>query len=303
MTPLNIDCVVVTYNRLSLLKECLNAISSQTYPINKIIIINNNSTDGTIDFLSTLSDNPLYKIINLEKNIGGAGGFSRGIEEGVKDGADWCWIMDDDTIPTTTALECLVNATKLTDNIGFVCSKVLWTDGTPHLMNLQKLYPNTKPFNFYSTSTIPAFEVKTASFVSIMINSNCIKKIGLPIAEFFIWADDMEYTYRIHRNGYKNFYIDNSIVIHKTGDNYMPHPDTAPENTAWKFYYQARNVSFLKKQEKGFFPFILSTLNMYRVYIHRINKRKDNNKKLFKKYIRKGCIDGLKFNPSIKYIK
>jgi glycosyltransferase involved in cell wall biosynthesis len=51
---MKINCVIVTYNRLSLLKECISALKNQTYKINKIYIINNNSTDGTSDYLQEL---------------------------------------------------------------------------------------------------------------------------------------------------------------------------------------------------------------------------------------------------------
>ena len=48
---MKVNCVVVTYNRLALLRECLAAIEKQTYPIHKVIVIDNCSTDGTEDFL------------------------------------------------------------------------------------------------------------------------------------------------------------------------------------------------------------------------------------------------------------
>lgn len=48
---MTINCVVVTYNRLALLKECLDALDKQTYPIHKIVIVDNCSTDGTGAFL------------------------------------------------------------------------------------------------------------------------------------------------------------------------------------------------------------------------------------------------------------
>ena len=45
-----VDCIVVTYNRLSLLKECLVALLDQEYSLNKIYVINNNSTDETKEY-------------------------------------------------------------------------------------------------------------------------------------------------------------------------------------------------------------------------------------------------------------
>ena len=125
---MKINCVIVTYNRLSLLKECISALKNQTYKINKIYIINNNSTDGTSDYLQELIADSQFVIINLPQNIGGAGGFSEGIKRVVLDGCDWAWIMDDDTIPMNNALEELVKGTTVAKNVGYVCSRVVWTD-------------------------------------------------------------------------------------------------------------------------------------------------------------------------------
>lgn len=59
---MRINCVVVTYNRVALLKENLSALKSQTYPIHQIFIINNHSTDGTEAYLSTFNNDPQMKI-------------------------------------------------------------------------------------------------------------------------------------------------------------------------------------------------------------------------------------------------
>lgn len=301
---MKISCVIVTYNRLTLFKECLAAVRNQTLQPHKITIVNNHSTDDTSEYLSLFLNDPQVSIVNLPENLGGAGGFSRGIKDAVMDGADWVWIMDDDTIPQSDALEKMVLATELTNKVGFVCSKVLWTDGSPHLSN-QPNFSTEKGkilFNSYSTREVPAFLVNNATFVSVLINAEAVKELGLPISDFFIWMDDIEYTVRISTHGYDCFYVDNSLVVHKTSANYLSRPDTAPIETAWKFYYQARNVAYMKRKNRGKLAVLISTLNMYRVYLRRVNKRKDGNKTEFRKYIWKGCWDSLKFNPSIEYL-
>jgi len=63
---LKIDAVVVTFNRLDKLKECLEALS--TFDLNNIFVINNASTDGTKEYLKKL---PNIQPINLEENVGG----------------------------------------------------------------------------------------------------------------------------------------------------------------------------------------------------------------------------------------
>ena len=109
-----VAAIVVTYNRKALLQECLEAIFSQTYPVRKVIIVDNASTDGTRDLLDQrgfLKDQRvLYKL--MERNTGGAGGFCDGLKIARDMPFDWFWIMDDDTIPAEDCLEELLKAGK-----------------------------------------------------------------------------------------------------------------------------------------------------------------------------------------------
>lgn len=301
-----INSVVVTYNRLSLLKENIAALKAQTYPVHAIFVINNCSTDGTKEYLQDFADDRQVVVFNLEKNLGGAGGFSKGIKEAVMSGCDYVWLMDDDTIPTPTALEALMEVNKITTSpIGFACSKVVWTDGSQHQMNKVSLkYQNgLKTPITYQTDVPNIYLCRNCTFVSVLISSSAVYELGLPISEFFIWHDDIEYTERISSHNYLCFFVQDSVVLHKTAINYAAHPDIAPPETAWKFYYQARNTTYMKRmKEKNKFFFYFSMLNKYRIYMHRIGKRKDGNGQLFKDAIRKGCLDGLKFAPVIEYL-
>lgn len=302
MKPQKIYCIVVTYNRLELLKENIEAIKKQTYPIEKIIIVNNNSTDGTYEYLKQFETSPLFTIINLSQNIGGSGGFSTGIKEAVLAGSDWTWIMDDDTIPNPSALENLIKYNDLTNNVGFICSKVEWIDSSIHLMNIPciKSLTNNIPFNKYSNKDV--LLVESASFVSLLINTEAVKKVGLPIASFFIWGDDQEFTYRITNHGYIGLYVDSSLVIHKTLDNYTSDLKTAPDNVAWKFFYEIRNTMYLRRRrKKSYLSFLSSSISHLKKDLKQIKKRKGDQKE-FKKAIYKGFRAGLKFNPQIEFI-
>lgn len=301
-----VNCVVVTYNRLDLLKENLEALSKQTFSINKIIIVDNCSTDDTANYLAAFSNNPNYIIVRTEKNLGGAGGFSLGLKLSVLDGCDYTWLMDDDTIPYSDSLEQLIKPIALDDRIGFSCSLVNWIDGKPHIMNKPNLYTE-KGSNIPMPITkgeCTAYKCRTCSFVSVLISSQAVFEVGLPIKEFFIWCDDIEYTGRISEAGYTCYYTEQSIVLHKTSSNYYPSIDQAPANAAWRFYYQARNTCYLKhrKQPVKLF-FYISVFNKYRLYKHKLKRRKDGNTEEFMDAIKRGCLDGLKFYPEIEFIK
>ena len=184
--------VVVTYNRIELLKECIAHLQAQT-SVADIFIIDNASTDGTGELFSAAQEGILY--FNTGTNLGGAGGFNYGMRKACELGYEFVWVMDDDTLPEPTALEKLLEADeKLGGNYGWLSSLVLWKDGSPCKMNIQKItkWRPLKSFNEIS-------EVQYASFVSLLLKSDTIKKYGLPYKEFFIWGDDWEYTRRISK--------------------------------------------------------------------------------------------------------
>lgn len=96
--------VVVTYNRLELLKEVVESLRNQTYTECQILVVNNGSTDSTLEWLSLQSD-----IITItQENCGGAGGFHTGMKYAAENEYDYCWVMDDDVISEPNALEELI---------------------------------------------------------------------------------------------------------------------------------------------------------------------------------------------------
>ena len=203
--------VVVTYNRKELLCECLEALLHQECSFLDILIVDNASTDGTYDYIEKYLKDKRVIYENTGSNIGGAGGFNYGMKLGVKLGYDYIWLMDDDTIVKKDSLTKLLEADNyLKGDYGFLSSKALWTDGNICRMNKQKLKKCSKNSKYQ--------EIYFASFVSFFVKTSVIKEVGLPIKEFFIWADDCEYSYRIQKK-YNCYLINDSEVVHKTSNN------------------------------------------------------------------------------------
>jgi len=187
--------VVVTYNRLEMLKKCISALESQIYSCD-ILIVDNASTDGTRSWMEQyILNKQNIRYINTGVNLGGAGGFNFGMRKAVELGYDYVWIMDDDCIPNPDSLEKLMAADTMlggSANYGFLSSKVLWTDGSECIMNRQKFkkLPVMNPY-YEEKGLKPVIQ---ATFVSLLFPVETIKMAGLPIKEFFIWGDDIEYT-------------------------------------------------------------------------------------------------------------
>ena len=201
--------MVVTYNRLPLLRQCLAALTSQTALGLTIFLIDNGSTDGTAEAVAAMTlPNLVYR--NTGKNLGGAGGFAYGVREAALAGYDALWLMDDDTLPTPTALAEFLQADRdLHGRYGWLSGRALAPDGTDQPMNLQRVTPYKDLPNF-DGARIPAV---MASFVSLFLRTETVRRYGLPIAEFFIWSDDWEYTRRISR-AQPCYVIPASRVVH-----------------------------------------------------------------------------------------
>ncbi|MEX0636164.1 MAG: glycosyltransferase family 2 protein, partial [Ferruginibacter sp.] len=254
-----IAAVIVTHNRFALLQEAIQAVLDQDFPTNNIVVVNNGSTDGSTEWLK--QQQGLHCI--HQANLGCSAGFSAGIKKAYQLGAEWIWVMDDDSIASPTALRQLIDAVHTIgdDRTGFICSRVEWTDGSPHLMNIPHINIFDKlgnPFNKYEKEG--ALLVNSCSFVSLLVNVKSVAVCGLPYRDFFIWGDDMEFTKRIIQAGFLGFYAPGSIVVHKTATNYSADIFNDDDKSIWKYKYGIRNNLFVIRKNKGRFKFLIVVL-------------------------------------------
>lgn len=246
MKELKIMSVVVTYNRKELLLECVEAIVKQTYKIEKIIIIDNNSTDGTYEILESKgylsNEQILYKKLN--ENIGGAGGFYEGMKLARELNAEWVWIMDDDTIPKENSLEELIKAIDIVnDKVSFFASSVFSVnDETMNVPLINTDLGNNGYQDWCKYLKDGIVKINQATFVSLLINGEAMKKIGLPCKDYFIWGDDIEYTLRLNKYYGQAYMVGKSQVIHKRkGGQALSLKDEENINRIKNYAYSTRN--------------------------------------------------------------
>jgi GT2 family glycosyltransferase len=227
--------VVVAYNRSALLQECLNALLAQTVPADEILVVDNASTDDSVVRARSIAGE--IRVLSLPRNTGGAGGFAVGIAEAVEHyGADYVWVMDDDTVPTVAALEELLRvAARAPQNTNLIASRVVWIDGRPHPMNTPRVRPFVGRAARVRAAEHKCYPVRSASFVSLLIKEKAVRSHGLPIVDYFLWNDDFEYSTRLLRKG-RGYIALNSVVVHKTQKFGSTDADPGP-----RFRFEVRN--------------------------------------------------------------
>ena len=296
-----IAAIIVTFNRLDLLKQCIKNLQLQNVCCD-ILIVNNFSTDKTeewvLDYVKNNS-NVFYK--NTGRNIGGAGGFNYGVRWAIESDYDYIWLMDDDCLPYENALEELIKANEIMKgNYGWLSSTVLWKDGHECKMNRPKLKKSF--YEYIEFIQYGIVQAEQSTFVSLFLKTDTIRKVGLPIKDFFIWGDDIEFTRRIAvRYNIPCFLVGNSKVLHAMANNCGSSIATDGAERIQRYKYAFRNENYLYRKEglAGIAYYIAKCgINILRIF------GKAPNKKFYRCSIILECmIKGLFFNPKIEYIQ
>lgn len=221
MSP-RVAAIVVTYDRPEQLRECLAALDRQSRSVDHVYVVDNRAGElgqplmRTEDAASTLR----LSYLMPPTNLGGAGGFCLGLEHAYSDGFEWFWLVDDDAIPADGALEALLAAHErmpASDKPVLLASLITGTDGRPHPRHTV-IYK--REHDRRQTDTIAALgyaNIRRADFVSVLIARRAVTRYGYPIADYFIWGDDLEYTSRILRRE-RGLFVPDSIVCHATSN-------------------------------------------------------------------------------------
>ncbi|HWC36459.1 MAG TPA: glycosyltransferase family 2 protein [Mycobacteriales bacterium] len=240
---MRVVAVVVTYNRLPLLLKCLMAIEAQTRPVDAILVIDNASSDVTRTAVQ--QNHPRAEIHSLSSNIGGAGGFAYGIDA-VRRYADKVWLMDDDAAPHPDALARLLAAQDRHPGAPptLVASRVIDHDGHPIPMNVPRPRPFARKAAREAAGAAGCVPIRSASFVSVLLDAAACRNHELPIADYFIWNDDFEYTARLLRHGV-GLWCPASVVEHAVD---------AGAGPGARFGYEVRNKLWLLTRSNALSP-------------------------------------------------
>jgi len=241
-----ITAVVVTYNREGLLIRCIEHLRKQTVCLNNIIVVNNGSTDGSEAWLNCQTD---LDVIHQD-NVGGSGGFNRGIQHAYESGYDWIWCMDDDVYPEPNCLEMLLKQDG--DKVGILCP-LRKQEGKIFLTEIRK-FNLCNPFKSLHIDVLTQKDVNGIDFINIegiafegpLIKREVVGSIGLPNKDLFLLYDDSDYGYRAVLAGYQIRLVTKAILNKEL---FFADEDrvTQVQKGKWKLYYHIRNTVYFNR--------------------------------------------------------
>jgi len=215
-----VSAVIVTFNNALMLRELIRDLYSQTYPPDHIIVVDNASDDKTPEVMK--EDFPGVEYMRLRENTGSAGGYYIGMKAALRN-SDMIWTLDDDVRLYDNSLQELLQGFEdLGDNgqVGAVRS-------------VGRAHPHSLPTEF-----------ETCPWRGSLIRTDAVKKVGLPSKDYFIYGEDLEYSLRMKKNGFKFFWIPSSKCVEmrdgKTNDRLFGRAVRIyPSN--FRLYYAFRN--------------------------------------------------------------
>ena len=218
---MKVVAVVVTWNRKELLLECIDALARQTHPVERVVVVDNNSTDGTVEALeaSGLGDRVTLDLVRLTRNGGGSEGFHYGVREALRSESDWIWVMDDDCEPAVDALEKLLSSRAAQDPATSGLAPQV-RDAKGQLLPMHRGRIVKRPVRAPAQGPAagdydqPETELDFFSFVGPMFRTSVVRDMGPPPREYFIRFEDLEYSARAAERG-RMWLVNPAVVVHK----------------------------------------------------------------------------------------
>lgn len=247
-----VSIVILNWNGWQDTLECFDSLSRITYPNYEIIILDNNSSNDSIEkinnWIANKKSSISYKLLINSQNLGFAGGNNPGIKYALRNKADYILLLNNDTIVDPGFLEKLVKVAENDESFGIVGPKIYyetdknriwfggghftWFGGGRHL-DFDKI--DDKP----SDETIK--EINFMTGCCLLIKRETVEKIGLMDENFFLYYEDTEWSLRAKKYGYKVIYAPGSHIWHKVSRSVKPKTNPVVH------YYHIRNALLLSK--------------------------------------------------------
>lgn len=230
--------VILNTNRRADTLACLESLSKSTYDNLKIIVLDNSSTDGSVDAIrSSFTD---VQIINLSENLGYAGNNNVGIREAMKQRADWVLVLNEDTILDPDCLTELIKVGESDPKIGIVGPMVYHHNEPDVIQSAGGMLGKYWQSQHLGQNELDQGQFRSPHAVewisgcAILVRKDAIEQAGMLDASFFIYWEETEWCIRVSRGGWKILHVPQAKIWHKgVQRDYQPKPSFT--------YYGTRN--------------------------------------------------------------
>lgn len=219
MTTARVVAVVLNTNRCDDTVTCLRSLEKSNYPNLGIIVLDNASTDGSVAKIQ--ADFPSVQLVNLEENLGYAGNNNVGIKLAIEQGADWVFVLNEDTIVSPTCLDILVNSAQAMRSPGII-GPMVYTFGSENIISsaggkidwwrADGLNVGMGEVDYGQYQRHP---VDFINGCGMLVSRKAVEKAGLLDESFFIYYEETDWCARIRKMGFDIWFEPQAQMRHK----------------------------------------------------------------------------------------
>jgi len=280
MISIDLSIIIVNFNTIQLLRECLASLQKADRGkfLFEIIVIDNASIDGSMDMVR--AEFPSTKIIQNKDNVG----FGKANNIGMKQAKGrYLLLLNSDTEVNEDCLLTMVKFMDANPHVGLSTCKLLLANGnidpachrgfpTPwaaftYFSGLERLFPKTKIFSGYhlwykGVSTI--HEIDSPSGAFFLFPREVVEKVGGFDEEYFMYGEDLDLAFRIKQAGYTIMYNPAVITLHKKKQSGRSNKNAPLRRKTQQYFYETMKLFYRKHYEREY-PWIVTRLIYFAV--------------------------------------
>jgi GT2 family glycosyltransferase len=274
---MDLSIIIVNFNTKDLTKACLDSIRKWSEGgAWEIIVVDNGSTDGSRQMLKTFPDMTL--ILN-KKNLG----FAKANNKGIKIAkGKYILLLNSDTEIRQDSIQTMLRFMDGHPKAGASTSRLDLTNGamdpachrgfpTPwaaltYFIGLENLFPASRLFGRYhmgyKNMTVP-HQVDAISGAFFMVRRQALDQVGLLDEEYFMYAEDIDLSYRLKTHGWEIWFNPEASVLHKKKQSGRSHTSRTQQVEAEIYFHTYNRLFYKKHYEKKYGPFVSFLINTF----------------------------------------
>lgn len=254
----SVAIIIVNYNGTEDTIECVKSLNKIGYKNYRIFVIENGSSKTPmIEQIDYLKEHTVY--IESHENLGFSGGNNIGIRKAIESDFDYVLLLNNDTTVRPDFLSVLIRAAVEKEDVGIVGGKIAFFNKPNYLWygggHMNEKFGGGSHERWNELNSEDTSEIREVTFITgclMLIPIEVLKKVGLLSEEYFLYAEDTDFCYKVIKAGYKLWFCENTLIYHKVSA-------STGASSAMTQYYMVRNVLYLTKK--------------YRIDYHKVNAR------------------------------
>lgn len=259
--------ILINYNGFKDTADCVDSIKESNMSANiRIVIVDNASPDGSGERLKEkYKDDKQITVLPQAENRGFSAGNNIGAEYACGEGAEYIVFLNNDTVADKSFLDGIIDYYNSDRSIGMITGKILYYDQPKTIWYAGGVYNPKKAKAAHIGSEQPDDgqydDIKEITFCCgcyLLMSAENFKKIGPMPGAYFLYCEDLEYSLRAMRAGYKIIYYPESRIYHKVS------ASTGKASSVLQYYNTRNSLLFVKRNCRGIRRFYLYIYQIYR---------------------------------------